>query len=468
MTQAQDYGYEQGQQSAAEAPSVMEEILSRTVLPEWKQETRYTPFQGTDDNQVALSPGVVLRFFAKPTRQGKLCTYEQAVRFVMLCKARRLDPREGDAYIVGYDTKNGPEFNLITAHQAFLKRAEAHQAYEGMESGVKVLHNATEEIRDVEGDYVPPDCTLLGGWARVHRSDRKIPTYRTADLAAFDKGISVWNVNKAGMICKCDEADALRSAFPNSLAGMYMQGEVQPTDTPAVADQITAPQVNTSYKMAKSAEKPKPAGAESPSKPFATASEEAPAPNEVAGNRGKAPIGRTEPNESGPATPEVPSVPTPSAESPSAPPAAERKPKYCANCGSLIAGGGCPSCGPNAPTGRPKTIKQSGPTAAAETPSLVKTGTSAAVAASESAEEAPEPATPTVAEQAEDYAAGDIDAIRKELTVAGVGGGRKKAWAVAARDAAKIPQGGMSNASEDQIRTAAYQYKLAELTAPAK
>ncbi len=74
----------------------------------------------------------------------------------------------------------------------------------------------------------------------------------------------------------------------------------------------------------------------------------------------------------------------------------------------------------------------------------------------------------SAAEKAEAYATGNIDDIRKDFTVASVTGGRKGEWARAARDIAEIPQGGMQNASEDQIRTAAYQFKLAELTAPKK
>jgi phage recombination protein Bet len=197
-----------------------------------ERKVEYTPFLGTE--KISLSPGMVIKFLCRPTKSGQRCTEEMAVRFIMMCKARGLNPWEGDAFIVGYDTRDGAEFNLVTAHQAFLKRAEVHPEYDGMESGAVVKHTETEEIRDVDGDFVPDDCTLVGGWAKVYFKNRKIPTYRRLNLNSFDKGVSVWNSNKAGMICKCAEADALRSSFPNSLGGMYMDGEMPTAEaTPA-------------------------------------------------------------------------------------------------------------------------------------------------------------------------------------------------------------------------------------------
>jgi len=214
--------------------------------------TEYTPFGAKE--KISLTPERVIRYLCRPTKSGATCTVEQATRFIMLCKARELNPWEGDAFIVGYDTKDGPEFNLVTAHQAFLKRAEAHHAYEGMEGGVVVSFGETEEVKDIEGDFIPADCKLVGGWARVYRNDRKIQTYRRLSLSAFSKPFGVWNVNAAGMIVKCAEADALRSAFPNNLAGMYMKDEFsteQVSDAPTPAEEPAGTRTETTRKSLK-------------------------------------------------------------------------------------------------------------------------------------------------------------------------------------------------------------------------
>lgn len=191
----------------------------------------YTPFMAKD--VIKLSPRTVISWIAKPTKKGIRCTPEQALRFVMLCKARGLNPWEGDAYLVGYDTQDGPEFNLITAHQAFLKRAEVHPEYDGMESGVILRRGQT--IVEEEGDFFLPDDILVGGWARVHFKNRSKPMFKRLKLATFDKGFSRWKSDPAGMIVKCAEADALRSAFPNTLGGMYLESELgDPSAAPMV------------------------------------------------------------------------------------------------------------------------------------------------------------------------------------------------------------------------------------------
>jgi phage recombination protein Bet len=168
---------------------------------------------------------MVRNLICVPTKLGARCDQNQAIKFIMLCKARALNPWEGDAYLVGYDTKDGPQFSLITAHQAFLKRAEVHPEYDGMESGV-IVADAEGNLAEREGDFFIDGETVLGGWARVHFKDRKFPMYKRLRLSTFNKGFGRWRDDPAGQIVKCAEADALRSSFPTSLGGMYLEGEM--------------------------------------------------------------------------------------------------------------------------------------------------------------------------------------------------------------------------------------------------
>ncbi len=190
----------------------------------------YKPF--LSDDPIKLSTAMVLKFHCRPTKSGQKCTEEQAMRFVMLCMARQLNPWEGDAFLVGYDTKDGPEFNLVTAHQAFLKRAEVHPHYNGMDSGVIVNRDGT--IFELDGDFHIGDDILVGGWAKVYRRDRDHVIYRRLKLATFQKPFGRWNTDAAGMIVKCAEADALRSSFPNVMGGMYLREEMD-DETPAAS-----------------------------------------------------------------------------------------------------------------------------------------------------------------------------------------------------------------------------------------
>lgn len=186
------------------------------------------------------------QFLCTPTKSGAMPTDEQVFKFMMLCKAQSLNPWLNDAYLVGYDSQNGPQFSLITAHQSFLKRAEASPEYEGLESGVIVMSKGN--ITERQGDLLLKDETLVGGWARAHRSDRKIPSYDALNLAIFSTGKSRWAADPAGMIVKCAEASALRKAFPSTLAAMYCKEEMdreresrQPE--PLTLATVTAPRI---------------------------------------------------------------------------------------------------------------------------------------------------------------------------------------------------------------------------------
>lgn len=209
----------QPQQSAAPAAngkdkSLLQDILDRPIV--------YKPFMG--ESEVTLSARTVLKFLVKPTRSGKLPSPEDAIKFAKLCEARGLNPWEGDAFLVGYDTQDGPEFNLITAHQAFLKRAEVHPEFDGMEAGITI--ESEGEVFDRQGDYVGDGEKLVAGWARVHFKTRKIPCYQRIKLSTFDTGRSRWKKDPAGMISKVAEAHALRTAFPTRLGGMYLRDEI--------------------------------------------------------------------------------------------------------------------------------------------------------------------------------------------------------------------------------------------------
>jgi len=207
----------------ATAPETPTNVQGATALEKVADKAiEYIPF--LSEQQIQLTPRMVIHFMCKPTKSGRRATVEQALHFCMLCKARGLNPWEGDAYIVGYDTADGPEFSLITAHQAFLKRAEVHPEYDGMKSGVIVKRG--DEVVELEGDFYLESDTLLGGWAKVLFKTRTEPVYKRLRLNVFNKGFGRWKVDPGGMIVKCAEADALRSAFPNSLGGMYLEDEM--------------------------------------------------------------------------------------------------------------------------------------------------------------------------------------------------------------------------------------------------
>ena len=201
----------------------MSEPNTTAAKPEEKALTKYIPFGASDE--VKLSISIVKNLIAVKTKQGKTCSDTDAIKFIAMCQARRLNPFEGDAFLIGYDGKDGPTFSLITAHQAFLKRAELNTEYDGMKSGIIVKEG--EELKDLEGDFYQPGQSVVGGWATVYFKNRKQPMHKRVRLERFKKGFGIWVDDSAGMICKCAEADALRSSFPTMLGGLYLKEEVR-------------------------------------------------------------------------------------------------------------------------------------------------------------------------------------------------------------------------------------------------
>lgn len=198
---------------------------------------RYVPFM--KEVEVHLTGADAYEQFATPTKDGKLPGKQHVANFLTTCQAKGLDPWDRDAFLVGYDTKDGPVFNVIVAHQAFLKRADAHAAFDGMESGVifrsvlswEQAENGREPkdmgpISEREGDFVDPHSEILcGGWAKVYRKDHARPAYRRTLLKTFNAGFGRWRIDPAGMIVKVAEADGLRSSFPNQLGGLHIAEE---------------------------------------------------------------------------------------------------------------------------------------------------------------------------------------------------------------------------------------------------
>ena len=195
----------------------------------------FVPF-GTKD-KIQLSIEIVKRLVAVKTKSGKTASDEDAFRFMLLCQARKLNPFEGDCYLIGYDSQHGASFSLITSHQAFLKRAELHPEFDGLESGTIVLRDA--KITDLIGDWHMPNDKILGGWATVHFKTSQAPDDEATPTRTLQQKLrQSGNNDPAGMIVKCAEADALRSSFPTMLGGMFVEQEMTETRDRRAASRV--------------------------------------------------------------------------------------------------------------------------------------------------------------------------------------------------------------------------------------
>lgn len=184
---------------------------------------------------IELTVGMVRNTLAVKSKSGKVPGDHDIIKYMMLCKSRNLNPFVGDSYLLGYDNSDGTtQWSLITAVQALLKRAEINPNYDGCENGV-ILKVASDDggttIEEREGAMVFDGEILLGGWAKVYRKDRKIPTKSAVKFSTYNTGRSRWQKDPAGMICKVAKAAALREAFPSEVGGLYLREEFDESNT---------------------------------------------------------------------------------------------------------------------------------------------------------------------------------------------------------------------------------------------
>lgn len=144
-------------------------------------------------------------------------------QFICMCKFNELNPFLNEAYLIKFGQQST---QMIVSKEAYFKRADACPNFAGIKSGVIVARN--NEILELEGNFVAPGDTLLGGWAEVYRTDRKFPIVAKVNLKEYDKNQSVWNTMKSTMISKTAKVQALREAFPSQLGAMYTKEEQTP------------------------------------------------------------------------------------------------------------------------------------------------------------------------------------------------------------------------------------------------
>ena len=167
--------------------------------------------------EVNLSYQIVRDFL---TKGGGQVTDQDLTQFISICKYNQLNPFLNEAYLVKYGTAPA---QMVVSKEALMKRAEGCPTYEGIRAGVIVMREG--EAKELEGCFFLPTDNLVGGWAEVHRSDRKFPTVAKVLLSEYDKKQSTWNEKKSTMISKVAKVQALREAFPTQLGAMYIAEE---------------------------------------------------------------------------------------------------------------------------------------------------------------------------------------------------------------------------------------------------
>lgn len=191
-----------------------------------KQEpsVEFVPWGASD--KIKLTASMIANLIANPTKSGAKPSARDCVKFMMLCRGKRANPFEGDCYMIGYDSNDGPVFSMIPGQDLFLKRAEQSKDYAGIESGIILQIEGFSELIERAGTIQLRGEKLIGGWCKVHRHNQTHPTYKSVKFETYNTGKSRWGKDPEGMIEKVARSQALRIAYPTALGGFYSQEEM--------------------------------------------------------------------------------------------------------------------------------------------------------------------------------------------------------------------------------------------------
>lgn len=185
----------------------------------------------TSAGEVTLSPSTIRQYLVHGN--GNI-TDQEAMMFMALCKAQRLNPYLREAYLIKYGTMPA---SMVVGKEAFLKRARSIPDCLGYKAGV--ICWCTERAQELRTEgYCPPACDLVGGWGEVYIRGWDFPLRIEVSLAEYigkrkdGSPNRMWQEKPATMIRKVALVQALREAFPDALAGMYSQEEISTETLP--------------------------------------------------------------------------------------------------------------------------------------------------------------------------------------------------------------------------------------------
>lgn len=220
---------------------------SNTARPNVTKQTLAPIQKPVEDKPVKFSVGGKDVELSVALTQAYFCPQAspaEAYVFNAWCAHNGLDPWRREAYLVKYG--NNPA-QMLTAKDAFTKRAEANPRYQGQKAGVVVI-NRNGELENRVGEIVLDGEELVGGWADVFVKDYVTPISATVNFRERcqykdGKPQAKWATSPGLMIRKCALVAALREAFPNDVGGMYVPDEMGLEEVETTAATATAQDV---------------------------------------------------------------------------------------------------------------------------------------------------------------------------------------------------------------------------------
>lgn len=157
-------------------------------------------------------------------------TDSEFLLFSEIVKSTGLNPVTKEVWAI----KAGGRLQLMTGINGFLRIANSHPMFDGMEVEF-----------DKDGDRI------VAATAKVYRKDRRFPAVATAFMAEYGKPTPIWKQMPSVMLSKCAKSLAIREAFVQELGGLYTQEEMPAEYAPPRATTIPQDALIVSEKTGK-------------------------------------------------------------------------------------------------------------------------------------------------------------------------------------------------------------------------
>jgi phage recombination protein Bet len=152
---------------------------------------------------------------------------QEIMHFLAVAKYHRLNPWLREAYLIKYAQNQAAQ--IVVGKDFYNRRAQEFPTYKGHAAGIILQVNSSDGKIVIErrtGAFHTDGETLLGGWAKIHRSDLVEPIEIEVQLREYDKQQANWKSMPSTMIRKVALSQAWREAFPKEFEGLYDEAEV--------------------------------------------------------------------------------------------------------------------------------------------------------------------------------------------------------------------------------------------------
>jgi phage recombination protein Bet len=198
------------------------------------------------ENSVSITKAARTHFAPEQVRLmkdtvAKDCSDAEFHFFLEVCARYEFNPFLGEIYAAKMPSRTGGggRVAIIVGKYGWIKEANRHPTYDGMDGDVVRENDVFRVVRGADGRRTihhevemgkdKPRGPIVGAWAEIELTNRK-PVYFYAPLEEYlptsqaKLDYSPWGKQVSAMILKCAQVSALRLAF--HIGGVYDEAEL--------------------------------------------------------------------------------------------------------------------------------------------------------------------------------------------------------------------------------------------------